>query len=117
MRKTKQQRIDELELICNKVDKEKQQEAESKRKAISDNEAWVSGDKARRNEFAKAFGWTGVGFGSTKNEYPTWPEIFVHVGKLMNESKMVDMRHEINNLSGRLMTFEQDIFNLQTPKQ
>lgn len=117
MRITKQEQINQLELRLKAANAQYQAEAESKRKAISDNEAWVNGDKTRRNEFAKAFGWTTGGYGSSKNEYPTWAEIFVHVGKLLNDVKFLQVQDRQDQIDLSIMEINNAIFNLQNQQK
>lgn len=76
---------------------------------IRDSHAgWVSGDENRRKEFAKAFGWNSS-MNSFTNEVnksnPTWPEIFVEVGRLLNTQDFKD-------LEGRLSSSSREISEL-----
>jgi hypothetical protein len=117
MRTTKQQQINELELKLKAANTQIQREAESKRKAIDNTEVWINGDKTRRNEFAKAFGWTTGGYGSSKNEYPTWAEIFVHVGKLLNDVKFLQVQDRQDQIDLSIMEINNAIFNLQNQQK
>ena len=70
---------------------------------------WVSGDENRRIEFAKAFNWfKKKGAYDYQEEYktPTWIEIFIEIGKLLEKRSYKD-------LSDRLNETEQQLFELK----
>ena len=65
---------------------------------------WVSGDEARRKEFAKAFAWF-----KEKNPFdnysnrgdtttPTWEQIFVKIGNLLAARNFMDFEGNISEL-------------------
>lgn len=78
------------------------------------HEEWVSGDLARRKEFARAFGWN-----KPKKQYdytvelyePTWTEIFVEIGKLLSARNFVDFEGNISEIEVKLENLERNIRN------
>ena len=80
------------------------------------HEGWVSGDERRRKEFAKAFNWYYAKAYNNDKEpcVPSWEQIFVEIGKLLNASKFIDfennvseLKHKFEDLEKKIITYEQ----------
>jgi hypothetical protein len=73
------------------------------------NQFYAKEDERIRKEFAKAFHWT-----KRKSSYdyedeilkPTWEEVLIEVGKLLERKKRDDVQEKLGELSQRLMAFE-----------
>ena len=69
------------------------------------NKEWSESDLRRRLEFAKAFGFfKKVNFYTNTDEYrtPTWPEIFVEIGKLSTARSFMEFEGKISRLESKL---------------
>ena len=67
---------------------------------------WVEGDERRRKEFAKAFAWyedTSYSYSTRECKTPTWVEIFIQLGKLLNFN---DETQSLGDIHLRLDTLE-----------
>lgn len=84
-------------------------------KLRTSHERWVSGDERRRREFAKAFGWIEVdspaSYRGTEPEAPTWEQIFVKVGRLLNEEMVSRTVKEMEGLKAVLGSIQQRLDN------
>ena len=81
---------------------------------------WVEGDERRRREFAKAFGWTkntssSYGYSEKEPEFttPSWPQVFVKLGKLLSSEKFEEISGQIKFQDGILTEIEQRIKQLE----
>ena len=81
-------------------------------KVRQSHENWVAGDERRRKEFAKAFFWyeTRKGFmyndSEEKFKIPSWEEIFVKIGKLLNSDIFQDSIGDIETLKMKIEALE-----------
>lgn len=69
-------------------------------------------DKERRTEFAKAFGWKKESpFGRVTEDWylPTWEEIFVHIGKLLEPNNYEILKNKIDELTDRVFQLENPV--------
>jgi hypothetical protein len=89
---------------------------ESVKKAVEQSESttrkWEISDENRREEFAKSFGWSKdnsrFGYSERTSKTPTWPEIFVEVGKLLACKDFRNLEGNVSELGahiGRLERF------------
>lgn len=75
------------------------------------NEHWSKEDERRRKEFAKAFGWfkRNPYGGDPEYSVPTWEQIWVEVGKLLNVRDFRDYEGNISELECKLEDLEKRI--------
>ena len=66
---------------------------------------WVASDERRRKEFAKAFNWRRDVYGSMENtpSVPSWEQIFVEVGRLLENKNFMDYENTISELQAKLV--------------
>ena len=80
-------------------------------KEFTEKHNLIEQDKNRRKEFAKSFGWFELSsdrWSTERNktyETPSWEQIFVHVGRLLNTQRFTE--HE-----DRLEDMQQQLFDL-----
>ncbi len=77
-----------------------------------ENNGLINGDLYRRKEFAKAFGWTNSNnsyFRGEDNSNPTWPEIFVELGKLLADRKQLSLEGNLRQLEQRFDLLTKDL--------
>ncbi len=81
------------------------------------HEGWVAGDESHRREFAKAFAWykksAQFDYGERDIRTPTWPEIYVELGKIL-------ACRDFRNLEGKVSDLEMMIRNIEqkiTPEE
>lgn len=71
---------------------------------------WVSGDLMRRKEFARAFGWNKpkkqFDYGDAELYEPTWIEVFVELGKILNLRDVRDFEGNVSELECRIEKLE-----------
>lgn len=85
------------------------------------NENLVSLDVENRKEFAKALSWrvfeSDFGYSSRTStpKTPTWSEIFVELGKLLEIKETTSDHQTVKMLSDALIRFEKE-FNEKFPK-
>ena len=82
---------------------------------IRDSHAsWVSGDENRRIEFAKAFHWfKKKGAYDYQEEYltPTWVQIFIEIGRLLEKRNYKDLSDRISRNEDQLFKINEMIEN------
>jgi hypothetical protein len=78
-----------------------------------------SKDENLRMEFAKAFNWTKMpSFIGSRKEYtdPTWPEIFVKIGELLNIQNRLHYSNRIDDFDDLAHNLIRRIDALENPK-
>lgn len=116
-RKTKQSQIDELQAelkVANSITVIDKQVINAKIETINN---WSKQDAERRAEFAKAFNWKDGNGYNAAYKVPSWPEIFVHIGKLLNRNDLEAITGTIEGLRTDLNRIGMDVFSLQNPTQ
>jgi len=64
-------------------------------------------DEERREEFAKALGWYDYSGGRPEPILPSWEQIFVEIGKLLDKQKFYDYCiAELENIKFRIKKLE-----------
>lgn len=81
---------------------------------------WVAGDERRRKEFAQAFSWfkkRGQYDYSDELKTPTWPEIYVQLGRLLAGQKSLEYITEQESLKLQVRElrndFQHEMLNLK----
>lgn len=75
-------------------------------------------DEYLRKEFARAFGWyerRGAydNYGDEKPRTPSWEEIFIEVGRMLNRSQTLTDTQYIQSLDTRFQFLEEAVRKLQ----
>lgn len=81
------------------------------------NKYLVDANNLRLKDFAKAFGWYKKDFYSNEKELrlPSWPEVFIELGRLMAARDDRDRSIKIENIESQLGELYQDIYKLRNP--
>ena len=80
---------------------------------------WVSGDENRRKEFAKAFNWydeKSIYDYKRELKFPTWPEIYVKIGKLLALRDFYDLEGNVSELEAKTENLEIKVNKLTQPQ-
>src|SRR3990167_781090 len=81
---------------------------------------WVSGNENRLKEFAKVFNWYKkrgqYDYTDTLAE-PTWIEVFIELGKLLERQKRLDYITGFENLNMQVRELDLEVKNLKQEKQ
>lgn len=77
----------------------------------------TSKDEHIRTEFARAFGWyksygNYSGYGESTPRLPTWEEIFIETGRLLNRSQILSDTQHIKSLETRFQSLEEVVRKL-----